>query len=72
MCVDLILISPILEARAEICLKLRLLFGQWSFNKNCFWDLLTFKAEKILVVGILGFVILLFAFAFSLTKNGVR
>ena len=33
---------PILEARAEICQKFRSLFEQWSFKKNCFWDLLTF------------------------------
>ena len=36
------MIWPILEARAEILQKFRLLFGQWSFKKNCFWDFLTF------------------------------
>ena len=38
-----VLIWTILEARAEICQKSRSLFGQWSFKKNCFWDLLTFN-----------------------------
>ena len=42
MCVYFILIWPILEIRAEICQKFRLCFGQWSFKKECFWDLLTF------------------------------
>ena len=42
------LIWPILEARAEICQKFRSLFGQWSFKKNCFWDLLTFNRSSIL------------------------
>ena len=31
------------EDRAEFCLIFRLFFGQWSFKKNCFWDLLTFS-----------------------------
>ena len=37
------MIWPISEARAEILLKFRLLFGQWSFKKNCFWDFPTFR-----------------------------
>ena len=40
------LIWPILEARAEICQKVRLLFGQWSFKENYFRDLLTFRVCK--------------------------
>ena len=31
------------EARAEFCQIFRSFFGQWSFKKKCFWDLLTFK-----------------------------
>ena len=46
MCVYFILIWFILEARAEICQKFRSFFGQWSFKKNCFWDVLTFSAEN--------------------------
>ena len=38
-------IQPILDSRAEFCLIFRLFFGQWSFEKKCFWDLLTFKLE---------------------------
>ena len=29
--------------RAEFCLIFHLFFEQWSFKKNCFWDLLTFS-----------------------------
>ena len=29
------------ESRAEFCLIFRSFFGQWSFKKKCFWDLLT-------------------------------
>ena len=32
------------EARAEFCQIFRSFFGQWSFKKNCFWDLLTFNS----------------------------
>jgi hypothetical protein len=39
----LFLIWHILEARAEICQKFMLLFGQWSFKKKWFSDLLTFR-----------------------------
>ena len=28
--------------RAEFC-QILISFGQWSFKKNCFWDLLTFR-----------------------------
>ena len=38
---------PILEARVEILQKFGLLFGQWSFKKNCFWDFLTFNKRQI-------------------------
>ena len=31
------------EARAEFCQIFRSFFGQWSFKKKCFWDLLTFS-----------------------------
>ena len=31
-----------LSYRAEFCLIFRSYFGQWSFKKKCFWDLLTF------------------------------
>ena len=31
------------EARAEFCLIFRLFFGQWSFKKKMFRDLLTFN-----------------------------
>ena len=34
---------PILEPRAEIRQNFRSTFGQWSFKKKCFWDLLTFR-----------------------------
>ena len=30
--------------RAEFCQIIRSFFGQWSFKKNCFWDLLTFSS----------------------------
>ena len=30
------------EARAEYCLIFHSFFGQWSFKKKCFLDLLTF------------------------------
>ena len=31
-----------LDSRAEFRLIFRSVFGQWSFKKNCFWDLPTF------------------------------
>ena len=31
-----------LDSRAKFCLIFRSFFGQWSFKKNCFWDLPTF------------------------------
>ena len=34
------------EARAEFCQIFRSFFGQWSFKKKCFWDLLTFNWLK--------------------------
>ena len=33
---------------AEFCLIVRSFFGQWSFKKKCFWDLLTFTRSGIL------------------------
>ena len=33
------------EARAEFWPKFRSFFGQWSFKKKCFWDLLTFTTS---------------------------
>ena len=32
------------DSRAEFCLIFRSFFGQWSFKKKCFWDLLTFSS----------------------------
>ena len=31
------------QIRAEFCRIFRLFFGQWNFQKKCFWDLLTFR-----------------------------
>ena len=31
------------EARAEFCQVFRPFFGQWTFKKNCFCDLMTFN-----------------------------
>ena len=39
-------ILPYYEARAEFCQIFRSFFGQWSFTKKCFWDLLTFNRNK--------------------------
>ena len=30
----------------QICQIFRSFFGQWSFKKKCFWDLLTFKTKQ--------------------------
>jgi hypothetical protein len=35
-----------LDSRAEFCLIFRSFFGEWSFKKKCFWDLLTFRRQK--------------------------
>ena len=34
-----------LDSRAELYLIFRSSFGQWSFKKKCFWDLLTFMTS---------------------------
>ena len=36
------------EARAEFCLLFRSFFGQASFKKKCFWDLLTFRYNSVI------------------------
>ena len=36
-----------MKARAEFCLIFRSFFGKWSFKKNCFWDLMTFRLTKV-------------------------
>ena len=43
---------PILEAIAEnpFKRKFRSLYGQWSFKKNCFWDLLNFIYNTLGIV----------------------
>ena len=33
------------------CQIFRSLFGQWSFKKNCFWDLLTFNSQHFCLQG---------------------
>ena len=35
------------EARAQFCQIFRSFFGQWSFKKKCFWDLLTFSWKPL-------------------------
>ena len=35
------ILDKMLPCRAGFCLIFRLFFGQWRFEKNCFWDLLT-------------------------------
>ena len=40
------MIWPISEARQKSFKKFWSPFGQWSFQKNCFWDLLTFSRKK--------------------------
>mgnify|MGYP007048727740 CR=1 FL=1 len=37
----------IYEARAKFCQIFRSFFGQWSFKKNSFWDLLTFNMDLL-------------------------
>ena len=32
--------------RVEFCLRFRPFWGQWSFEKNFFWDLLTFRSFR--------------------------
>ena len=41
------------EARAEFCLIFCSCFGQWTFKKNCFRDLLTFSMTELKVLVIL-------------------
>ena len=58
----IVLFNHFLNSRAEFCLIFSSFFGQWSFKKKCFWDLLTFKQETISSTGYFFFRSCLFRF----------